>query len=150
MKPKPRLIILIGLAGCGKSTWAREQGLPTLSSDEMRGVLADDVTDQTIHKQVFETLRYLIRQRVAIGRPVTCVDATHLTPKERRPYFRIKGCKVEAVFFNVPLQMCHERNQSRDRVVPAHVIDAMYEKMVPPSRKEGFSKITVLTPQQAR
>ncbi|MCC6586026.1 MAG: AAA family ATPase [Bryobacterales bacterium] len=146
MKPKPRLIILIGLAGCGKSTWAREQCLPTLSSDEMRGILADDVTDQTIHKQVFETLRYLIRQRIAIGRPITCVDATHLTPKERSPYFRIKGCKVEAVFFNVPLAMCHERNQSRERVVPAHVVDAMYQKLVPPSRKEGFSKITVLTP----
>lgn len=150
MKPEPRLILLVGLPGSGKSTWAREQALPTLSSDAIRGLLADDETDQTIHQRVFATLRFLIRQRVAIGREVTCVDATHLTPKERRPYFRIKGCQVEAVFFNTPVAVCQARNQGRDRVVPARVIDAMAKKLVPPSLREGFARITVVGPGGGR
>ena len=81
-KRLPRVVVLVGLPGSGKSSWAARKGLPTLSSDAMRATLADDATNQTIHKQVFQALRYLLRQRIALGRPVTCVDATHLTPRE--------------------------------------------------------------------
>jgi predicted kinase len=107
-------------------------------------MLADDVKDQTIHKQVFATLRYLLRQRVALGRPVTCVDATHLTPRERRPYFQLPGCRVEAVYFDTPLAVCLERNRLRDRVVPAEVIERMAAKMVKPSKAEGFRRVRVV------
>jgi predicted kinase len=112
----------------------------------MRGTLADDITDQTIHREVFAALRYLIRQRVALGRPVTCVDATHLTPKERRPYLRIPGCRVEAVFFDTPLAVCLERNAARGRVVPPEVIAAMAERMIKPVKTEGFSRVLIVRP----
>ncbi|MBS0276494.1 MAG: AAA family ATPase [Proteobacteria bacterium] len=143
------MILLVGLPGSGKSTWALRQGLPVLSSDAMRGTLADDVRDQSIHGRVFASLRYLIRQRVAIGRPVTCVDATHLTRKERKPYFRIRRCQVEAVFFDTPLEICQARNRARDRVVPPEIIDSMAVKMTPPSLEEGFALITVVRPSMA-
>lgn len=116
----------------------------------MRLLLADDMTDQSIHKQVFAAMRYLIRQRVALGRPVTCVDATHLTPKERRPYFRIAGCRIEAVYFQVPAGICRRRNAQRDRVVPPEVIDRMAAKLVRPSKAEGFSRIWLVTPERQR
>lgn len=144
----PRLLVLVGLPGCGKSTWARDQGLPTVSSDAMRHALADDVTNQSIHKQVFAAMRYLVRQRIALGRPVTCVDATHLTPRERRPYFRIKGCRIEAVYFRVPVDVCQQRNAARDRVVPPEVIERMAAKLVRPSKEEGFSRIWLITPER--
>ena len=82
----------------------------------IRRLLADDETDQTIHDRVFRTLRYLLRQRLAIGRPVHYIDATNLTPQERAPYVAIGqayGCEVEAVFFDVPLEVCRERNARR-------------------------------------
>ena len=68
-------------------------------------------------------------------------------PRERRPYIKmgqIFGCSVEAVFFDVPLDVCRERNRRRGRVVPEDVLDRMAEKLVPPSIEEGFSTVLVV------
>ena len=134
----------MGLPGSGKSTWAAQQGFPILSSDAIRLILAGDAANQSIHKQVFATLRYLLKQRLALARPVTCIDATHLTPWERRPYLRLPGCRVEAVYFDTPLAVCQARNQARQRVVPAGVIERMAAKMVKPGKAEGFWRVRVI------
>lgn len=139
-------MVLVGLPGSGKSTWLAERGVTPLSSDALRALLADDATDQTIHRQVFASLRYLLRQRIAIGRATSYVDATHLTPKERRPYLEIgrrHHCAVVALFFDVPLAVCKARNRARDRVVPDEVLDRMAAKMVRPTRREGFARVIV-------
>jgi predicted kinase len=123
-------------------------GVGGLSSDAIRKWLADDETDQTIHIAVFRALRFLLYQRIAIGRPVTYIDATNLTPLERRPYLRIgrsRQCEVEAVFFDVPLAVCRERNGRRHRVVPDEAMVKMAAKLVAPTVEEGFARVTVVT-----
>ena len=139
--------MLVGLPGSGKSTWLAGLGVNALSSDEMRRLISDDPTNQNIHRRVFRLLRDLIKERLELGRPETYVDATHLTPWERRPYIRLGQlyeCDVEAVFFDVPLEICIARNELRGRVVPREVIEAMARKLAPPSSSEGFTRVTTL------
>lgn len=140
-----RVIVLIGLPGAGKSTYLERLGVTALSSDALRKLLADDETDQSIHAQVFETLRYLLRLRLVLQRPVTYIDATNLTPGERHPYIAIArayGYDVEALFFDVPLAVCLERNRSRRRAIPEDALRKMSEKLVPPASDEGFNLIS--------
>lgn len=137
-------MLLVGLPGSGKSTYAATLGVPVLSSDAIRLLLADDERDQTIHSRVFATLRYLLLQRLEIGRPVTYIDATHLTRAERKPYVDIareRNAEIEAVFFNTPLDVCLERNRNRSRQVPEDVMVKMSAKLQPPTSDEGFTKI---------
>jgi len=135
------------LPGSGKSTWVARQGTTPVSSDEVRRMVADDAGIQTIHRLVFATVRHLVRQRIATGCKVTYIDATNLTRRERRQYVKLAGlhgCDIEAVLFDVPLEVCLERNRGRNRVVPEDAMREMSRRLVPPSLEEGFDKITIL------
>lgn len=102
-----------------------------------------------IHAEVFATLRYLVRRRLDMKRPLTFIDATHLTVRERHPYVkmgRLYECSVEAVFFDIPAEICKARNASRSRTVPDWVIDAMALRLVPPTIAEGFDSVTTYGP----
>jgi len=142
-----QLIITVGLPGSGKSTYLSRLGVNAISSDEIRRLIADNPHDQTMNARIFSVIRYLIRQRIQAGRSVTYVDATHLTLWEREPYVKLArrfGCKLQALFFDVPVEICIARNQARERVVPEEAIRKMAQQMIPPSLEEGFAEITYL------
>ncbi len=144
-------MLAIGLPGSGKSTWFRRRGVVPLSSDLLRTLLFDNITEQRYQDLVFSTLRSLLRARLIAHMPWNYVDATNLSPHERRGWIKMArdfGYDVQAVFFDVPLEVCLERNLRRGRVVPEEVMQRMVGKLRPPTFEEGISKITVVRVKQ--
>jgi len=142
-----KLVITVGLPGSGKTTYLAKLGVNAISSDEVRRLIADDPTNQSMNARIFAAIRYLVRQRIAAGRPVTYVDATHLTRWERRPYVQLAeryGCKLEALYFDVPVEVCMRRNRRRRRIVPDEAIQRMARRLQPPTKAEGFTRIVKL------
>ena len=141
------VVLAIGLPGSGKTTWFGRRGVSPLSSDLLRGILFDDVEEQRYQGLVFSTLRSMLRARLIAHMPMNYVDATNLSIHERRQWIKMAksfGYEVHAVFFDVPLEVCLERNRKRDRSVSEDIMRKMAEKLKPPVFEEGFEKITVV------
>jgi predicted kinase len=145
--PRGVVVLAIGLPGSGKSSWFKRHSVTPLSSDMVRSLLFDDVREQRFQDLVFSNLRSMLKARLIAKRPMNYVDATNLTPQERQHWIKLAkdyGYEVHAVFFDVPLDVCLERHQRRDRVVPEDVMRRMAGKLKPPAFEEGFAKITVV------
>jgi predicted kinase len=150
--PKGYVVLAIGMPGSGKTTWFRRRGVTPLSSDLLRNILFDDVEEQRYQGLVFSTLRSLLRARLIAKMPWNYVDATNLSIHERRQWIKMAksfGYEVQAVFFDVPLEVCLDRNRQRDRSVSEEVMRKMAERLKPPVFEEGFAKITVVRVKNA-
>ncbi|MBV9257558.1 MAG: AAA family ATPase, partial [Ktedonobacteraceae bacterium] len=155
--PELCLVVLVGPSGSGKSTFARQHFKPTevLSSDFCRGLVSDDENDQRATHDAFEVLHFVAAKRLAASK-LTVIDATNVQPEARKSLFALAReyhCLVTAIVFNLPEQLCQERNRQRpDRNFGPHVVhqqSIQLRRSVRHLREEGFHSTTIFTsPEQ--
>ena len=128
-------LILIGAPGSGKSWWARHHFKPReiVSSDTLRGLIGDHEGDQRATPYAFDALHAIIAGRVQLGQ-TTVVDATNSHRKHRDKLISHGTGWMRppiAVIFDVPLDVCLERNAGRParRRVPEDVVRDMHVRI---------------------
>jgi protein phosphatase len=157
--PELSLVLLVGVTGSGKSTFARAHFKPTevISSDFCRGLVADDQNDQSATPAAFEVLRFIVGQRLKAGR-LTVVDATNVQPEARRDLVllaREYDVLPVAIVLDLPERLCAERNAQRpDRDFGPHVIRRQRQQLrrhLKGLPREGFRTVHVLhTPDEVQ
>jgi predicted kinase len=120
--PADALVLLIGIAASGKSTFAAQHFLSTevLSSDAMRAMIADDPHAQGATDDAFDLLHRLLAMRLRRGRR-TVVDATNVEGWARAELLAIARRHrrpVVAIVLDLPLEVAMERNLGRPEPRP--------------------------------
>lgn len=122
-----------------------------ISSDECRGLVADDENDQSATGDAFEILHTITRKRLERGR-FTVIDATNVQPESRKPLVEIAReyhVFPVAIVFDFPEKLCHERNATRpDRQFGPHVVRNQIQQLRRSLRgleREGFRHIFRVT-----
>src|SRR6476469_7933701 len=150
--PAMGLVVLVGVSGSGKSTFARTHFKPTevVSSDVCRGLVADDENDQSATPDAFDVLHYIVGTRLRRGL-LTVVDATNVQRPARASLVKLArehNVLVDAIVIDVPESVPHERNASRpDRDFGSHVVARQHRDLrrsLGKLTKEGFRRVHVL------
>jgi protein phosphatase len=150
--PALSLVVLIGVSGSGKSTFARKHFLGTevISSDFCRGLVSDDENDQAATKDAFDVLHYIAGKRLAAGR-LTVIDATNVQPEARKQLValaREHDVLPVAIVLDPPEKVCLERNAQRpDREFGPHVVQRQRQQLrrgLRSLKREGFRGMHVL------
>jgi alkanesulfonate monooxygenase SsuD/methylene tetrahydromethanopterin reductase-like flavin-dependent oxidoreductase (luciferase family)/predicted kinase len=131
--PDPALVVLVGPSGAGKSTWAAERyrAREIVSSDQLRAVVGSGEHDLDASVDAFSLLDQIVATRVR-RHLTTVVDTLGLDAERRLRYLahaRRSGLPAVAVVFETDPALCRTRNRSRDRPVPAAVLDAQLRRL---------------------
>lgn len=150
---RPSLILLVGIPGSGKSTYARNYILDYpkqvihLSSDSIRAELYGDESIQGNPAEVFSLMQKRAIEALNNGNDVI-YDATNITRKDRAGIIGIcpKFAKIEAHIIWAPIEECVKRDASRDRTVGKEVIDRMLKRFQAVYYDEGIDEIKIVRP----
>lgn len=151
--PDPALVVLVGAAGAGKTTFAARHFAPdeVLSSDALREAISGDADDQRASGSAFGALHRALARRLRDGR-LTVVDATNVTAPARRALLgRAARADIPAiaVVLDLPATVVVGRNAARPgRTVPEDVVRRQLAELRGSMRDglddEGFAAVVRL------
>lgn len=154
--PELSLVVLIGVSGSGKSSFARKHFKRTeiLSSDECRALISDDENKQSATDDAFDVLYYIAGKRLKNGL-LTVIDATNVQKESRKGLIELSRtyhCLPIAIVLDLPENICEERNKNRpDRNFGGHVIrqqKQQLKKSIRGLKDEGFRHIFILKAEE--
>jgi predicted kinase len=150
--PADALVLLIGIAASGKSTFAARHFAPTevLSSDAFRALIADNPSAQGATDDAFDLLHRLLEMRLRRGR-LTVVDATNVEDWARAELIKVGKRHrrlVVAIVLDVPIGVAVERNAKRASPRPPPSALRRQQRWLadslPALAHEGFDAVHVL------
>jgi len=150
--PERGLVLLVGAAGSGKSTFARKHFKDTeiVSSDALRAAVSDDESDQSASGDAFQLLRLITVKRLPRGK-LTVIDATNVQAGARKRLLalaRTNAAPATAIVFHLPAAICLARNRARpDRQVSPEVVERQVADLLaslPQLAQEGFRHVYVM------
>jgi F420-dependent oxidoreductase-like protein len=153
--PAPCLVVLVGAAGAGKSTWAAAHfsADQVVASDALRGMVGAADDDIAASSDAFELLELIVERRVA-RKLTTVVDTLGLDPEKRRRWIALAhaaSMPAVCVAFAATAAECRVRNRGRDKVVPDRVLTGQvrrFREQQPVFADEGFD--VVISPTTVR
>lgn len=149
--PRRTLLVLCGLAGSGKSTFAMQRFLATsiVSSDRCRGMICDDESNQAVNRDAFDLFHSILEKRMRNG--YFCVaDSVALQAFARqrlRALSRRYGYYGCLLILDTPPEICLRRDGQRGRQVGESVIQhhaSQFAQALEDAPGEGWERILVL------
>ena len=147
---KPIFLMMCGLPASGKSTiaqeLAKEFNATIFSSDDLREEMFGDINDQEHNQELFVELHKRIKDCLKSGNNAI-YDACNINYKRRMSFLaELKNipCEKSCFLIATPYEECEQRNASRDRKVPEHVIKKMYHSFDVPYWYEGWDDIVII------
>lgn len=123
-----KLIMTIGLPHSGKSTWARQQGLPIVNPDAIRLALYGQAFIPQAEKMVWTMAHYMMDALFLAGHETVILDATNVSEKRRLEWITHKypvTVEVERQIFPTEPEECKRRALAHGRTDLVPVIERM-------------------------
>lgn len=154
----PKLIVLIGIPGCGKSRWISDnkyhESHYIVCPDDIRHNMFGDMTDQSNNTKVFDIAKGMVIAALELEKD-TIFDATNVSTYYRREFLSNISFshKKEAVLFDIDPKIASDRirvdmreNKLRSNVLPGVVYrmygEYLYTKEV--IGEEDFSSVKII------
>ena len=134
-----KVLLLRGLPASGKSTYAKElvavnHNWVRVNKDDLRAMMNGGVFSGKLEKHIVRTERELVENALKLGKNVI-VDDTNFNPNHEI-FFRALAyqysAEVEVKFFDIPLEICINRDNKRPNGVGETVIRRMYNQYLKP------------------
>lgn len=144
----PKLIMLVGIAYSGKTTYAKEKfsNCIILSSDSIREELYGDASIQGDNNKIFNMLHSRAAKYLKEGKDIV-YDATNLSMKRRMGFLKQINHLVDEKYcyvFITPYEECIYRQTLRERKVPTDVIMRQLKQFQCPDFYEGWDRIELI------
>lgn len=138
MNKQHKIIVLRGLPGSGKSTWAKQYqaehpGTVRTNKDELRAMLHDSKHSKGRENFVLAVRDFIVDKALADGHDII-VDDTNLHEKHLDRMKEIAARRMATIeikdFTDVPLETCIQRDLARPRSVGERVIRQMHRQFL--------------------